>query len=170
MVAVDSLWRRSWAENWRNFMALGFIRDWPRPFMIIEFVGDGWWDSLLILQHQQCGYLAFSQLDLTVVVVFGISFLGSFRSTLEIFQISFGCDFQICFWCVIFYFILGVILIFSGTFLGTQLNTKIDFKSIFNNSTKHQKRKCFYQKNISQQNKRRVNSPISINLSFWDNW
>lgn len=78
-------------------MALGFIRDWPRPFMIIEFVGDGWWDSLLILQHQQCGYLAFSQLGLTVVVVFGISFLGSFRSTLEIFQISFGCDFQICF-------------------------------------------------------------------------
>lgn len=75
-------------------MALGFIRDWPRPFMIIEFVGNGWWDSLLILQHQQCGYLAFSQLDLTVVVVFGISFLGSFRSTLEIFRSLLGVIFR----------------------------------------------------------------------------
>ncbi|KAK7846477.1 hypothetical protein CFP56_007932 [Quercus suber] len=42
-------------------MALGFVGDWPRPFVIIEFVGDGWWDSSRILWHQPCGYLAFSQ-------------------------------------------------------------------------------------------------------------
>ena len=87
-------------SGWKleEFHGTGVIGDWPRPFVIIEFVGHGWWDSSWILRYQPCGYLAFSQVDLTVVVIFGI-----FRSTLEIFQISFGCDFQIRFRCVILF-------------------------------------------------------------------
>lgn len=97
MVVVDSLTSIS---GWKleEFHGTRVIGDWPRPFVIIEFVGHGWWDSSWILRYQPCGYLAFSQVDLTVVVIFGI-----FRLTLEIFQISFGCDFQIRFRCVILF-------------------------------------------------------------------